>query len=171
MTFLEVFETKGDFMYVRPPNSARDRVRIPENYSGNAFTRDQRADMPPPVKISSAYDLPPDQIPHIRAEEKNGETATQEFSSEAMGSTERKEEVSNIQEEVKAPPTKQTGSIFESLIPPIRALEHSFPFGHGLGSEELLILGMMMLVYFSGNESGSFDYEFMILLGLLLFAG
>ena len=161
-------------MYVRPPNSARDRVRIPENYSGNAFTRDQWSDMPPPVKISSGYDLPPDQITNARAnvdEKSTDAVITQENPSEATPLPESQEKAASVSKALNTTTATRTGSIFESLIPPIKALEHSFPFGHGLGSEELLILGMMMLVYFSGNESGSFDYEFMILLGLLLFAG
>ncbi len=61
-------------------------------------------------------------------------------------------------------------SIFSSLLPK-GALSSHFPFGHGIGSEELLILAVMLMVFLSGNESGEVDSEFILLLGLLLFAG
>ena len=62
------------------------------------------------------------------------------------------------------------GSIFSSLLP-FASSSSNFPFGHGIGGEELLILGVMLLVYLSGNERGKVDNEFLLLLGLLLFSG
>ena len=61
-------------------------------------------------------------------------------------------------------------SIFSSLLPRGNLSSH-FPFGHGIGSEELLILAVMLMVFLSGNECGEVDSEFLLLLGLLLFAG
>jgi hypothetical protein len=40
-----------------------------------------------------------------------------------------------------------------------------------LGSEELLILAIMLLIFLSGNERGEVDNEALLLLGFLLFAG
>lgn len=161
-------------MYVRPPNSARERVRVPENYSGSAFSRDPRSDMPPPIRISPGYDLPPGKAeappinpiigPSEEFETREAEADNEQSPSSTIDSDNDAEIATSVIDRHKS-------SIFGSLIPPIKNLEHSFPFGHGIGSEELLILGMMMLVYLSDSEKGHFDHELMVLLGLLLFAG
>ena len=163
-------------MYVRPPNSARERVRLPENYSGNAFSNDPRADMPPPVRIPRGYDAAPQKEKHVPSDY-GGEIIPQaddvpqeEFEAQIIPRDNSDGEKTDETVEASAH-AKRSPSIFDSLLPPIKSLDRSFPFGHGIGSEELLILGMMMLVYLSDNEKGHFDHEFMILLGLLLFAG
>jgi hypothetical protein len=66
---------------------------------------------------------------------------------------------------------KKGGTLFQTLFPPIGRLEEHFPFGHGIGSEELLIMAMMLLVYLSGEDGQTPDNELLSLLGLLLFAG
>ncbi len=71
---------------------------------------------------------------------------------------------------VGAADTAPASSIFSSLLPRADLSRH-FPFGHGIGSEELLILAVMLMVFLSGNERGEVDSEFLLLLGLLLFAG
>ncbi len=148
-------------MYVRPPNN-RNGVKIPENYSGSAFSRhSQYSEMPPPVRTQAPrQDIHPFDIPvEARHEEvpKYQETALNE-------SIEEKEEIK--EEESRA----VGSSIFSSLLPRGNLSSH-FPFGHGIGSEELLILAVMLLVFLSGNENGEVDSEFLLLLGLLLFAG
>ena len=67
--------------------------------------------------------------------------------------------------------SKRVGSLFQTLLPPVGRLEEHFPFGHGIRSEELLIMAMMLLVYLSGEEGQKSDNELLLLLGLLLFAG
>ena len=54
-------------MYVRVPNSNRQKIKIPENYSGNAFSQAPRLnDMPPPVRQAPPrYDLPPTDVDEI----------------------------------------------------------------------------------------------------------
>ena len=48
-------------MYVRPPNNVKSGMKIPENYSGNAFSRGAGiADMPPPARMQT----PRQDIPH-----------------------------------------------------------------------------------------------------------
>lgn len=59
-------------------------------------------------------------------------------------------------------------SVF-SLLPSFDASD-KFPFGHGLGSEELFIIGMMLLVY-TGSDGDKVDSELLLLLCILLFLG
>lgn len=70
------------------------------------------------------------------------------------------------------PTTKERrpSSLLSAFLPPAASSSH-FPFGHGLGSEELLILAIMLLILLSGNEKGESDNEALLLLGFLLFAG
>ncbi len=65
---------------------------------------------------------------------------------------------------------ERKGSLFSSILPP-GALKNNFPFGHGIGSEELLIMGIMLMVYLSGNNEKEPDGELILLLAMLLFAG
>ena len=148
-------------MYVRPPSPQSHTVKLPENYSGNAFSRQPiYAQMPPPVRTQPAHqDAPRHEAPHnldIPPEE-----IRQEYPSPVY------EDLDEDRGEEKSTPTQ---SIFSSLLPKPNISSH-FPFGHGIGSEELLIIAVMLLVFLSGNESGEVDSEFILLLGLLLFAG
>ncbi|MBR3879470.1 MAG: hypothetical protein IKJ24_05025 [Clostridia bacterium] len=152
-------------MYVRPPASNHGGVRIPENYSGNAFSRQPiYTQMPPPIRTQSnrqedhQYGRPMDlDIPPEEAREDL-----------PLPAYDPVEEESEVKPNEKA--TEHQASIFSSLLPR-GALSTHFPFGHGIGSEELLILAVMLLVFLSGNETGELDSEFILLLGLLLFAG
>jgi hypothetical protein len=49
-------------MYVRPPENKK--MKLPENYRGNAFgASGEYTDMPPPIRIPpSSYDIPPEDI-------------------------------------------------------------------------------------------------------------
>lgn len=135
-------------MYSRSP-SDRDGIRIPENYSGNAFrtdiynetvnqeeTQEKTEDITPPI---------PPQFPVMVP---NDEKQNPDFNEKAN------------------PPQK---SIFSSLLPS-QATSSRFPFGHGIGSEELFILGIMLLVYTS-NDNKPVDNELLMLLCILLFSG
>ena len=152
-------------MYVRPPSNIRGEVKIPENYSGNAFSRgSQYSEMPPPIRTqptrheSLRADIPPDELRELPISEKEEPIFEQKETTEEITQN-------------GAEPTRQVGSsIFSSLLPKTDISSH-FPFGHGIGSEELLILAVMLLVFLSGNERGELDSEFLLLLGLLLFAG
>lgn len=171
-------------MYVRPPKSANDsRLKIPDNYGGNAFNQSgMYSDMPPPARPphqrndiqerSSASDYPreerytsiPDSSQNINTDcdypDQYNVNQTSEGTSENTYSSSQSTHSSEA----------QGSSIFSSLLPRASS-QQGFPFGHGIGGEELLILGMMLLVYLSGNERGNVDNEFILLLGLLLFAG
>ena len=153
-------------MYVRPPSMPKGTVKLPENYSGSAFTRQPiYSEMPPPTRTPAPRQesLPyqRDDISDIPPGEGDRELVPPSY---ANFETERIED---------APRERGAGSppsIFSSLLPR-GALSTHFPFGHGIGSEELLILAVMLMVFLSGNESGEIDSEFILLLGLLLFAG
>lgn len=161
-------------MYVRPHGDRA--VKVPENYSGHAF-RDSSpyGDMPPPAHIPTSPTLkrervivPPQAIsqatsqPIYDTEQEN--TAEERFTiddDETSKSERYYEETSKNSDEPKS------SSIFASLLPTTTSHSSHFPFGHGIGSEELLILAVMLLVFLS-EES---DQELLLLLGFLLFAG
>ena len=151
-------------MYVRPPSSRVNTVKLPENYSGNAFSRQAiYSEMPPPTRTQAArQDIPQTEKPI------NLDRPPEEISDNFTLPTYN--DLENTTAEPTEKPTAPASSIFSSLLPR-GALSTHFPFGHGIGSEELLILAVMLLVFLSGSETGEMDSEFILLLGLLLFAG
>lgn len=176
-------------MYVRPSNQPRQQIHIPENYSGNAFGNHSFSDMPPPARSTPRYDAPSRTDLDVPREDKfEPETKHNAHTQPDNEENYRKDELSeksNYNDQTapahsSAMPSripdkdgkdKKGVSVLSSLLPNFSNNSSSFPFGHGLGSEELLILGVMLLLYMSGNETGEFDRELMLLLGLLLFAG
>ena len=157
-------------MYKRPPDRTSQTIKIPKNYSGSAFRfqdsspdlisdtdNDKRFssnDFPEP-NVKDATDAPRD-LPREETEQTYKDPYTEE-----------KAVPISVSKEVK-PQKKDSTSLFSSLLPSNITSSCHFPFGHGIGSEELLILAMMLLVYLSEGET---DNEFLLLLGLLLFAG
>ena len=176
-------------MYVRPSNQPRQQIHIPENYSGNAFGNHSFSDMPPPVRSTPRYDAPSRQgldiPPESKFEPDTKHNIYERPINDEIYQNNELNEKSNYDDEAapahssalpshiadKEEKSKKGNSLLSSLLPNFSSNSSSFPFGHGLGSEELLILGVMLLLYISGNETGEFDREFMLLLGLLLFAG
>lgn len=154
-------------MYVRPPESPK--VKLPENYRGNAFgASGEYTDMPPPTRIPTrVYDLPPEDIPpeDTPPDPPKHISAPQNIDKEMTVAQAVKSEITAQDiKEVKS------SSIFSTLAPP-SSTSSRFPFGHGIGTEELLIMGMMLLVFMHGDESGEIDNELILLLALLLFSG
>lgn len=157
-------------MYVRRPDRDPTPVKIPENYSGHAF-REPRpySDMPPPTRLDTPpsdrrIEEPQTYIARVEAVETEPDEETIE---PTFYPVEEKESEPSESETKEVPKP----SIFSSLLPSGIASSNHFPFGHGIGSEELLILAIMLLVYLSGEEQGKTDTEFLLMLGLLLFAG
>jgi hypothetical protein len=153
-------------MYVRYPSNNRGGVKLPENYSGNAFTRQSPySEMPPPLRTQTTrHDSPHNPNPpelDIPSDELRYDPVPLQYDENEEAKT------AYTDNDTKVTPSS---SIFSSLLPK-GALSSHFPFGHGIGSEELLILAVMLMVFLSGNESGEIDSEFILLLGLLLFAG
>lgn len=183
-------------MYVRQPNAngaGASRVKIPDNYGGNAFSSSYYSDMPPPARQSSqpktdgeyvmphTVDLPPKSSP-LADKLRNPLPPSHEISQtdEILNITSPSEiDIPHVDHKEKSsdtdlhqePHKQQSNSSLLSALIPKGSISGNFPFGHGIGGEELLILGMMLLVYLSGSERGEIDGEFIILLGLLLFAG
>ena len=161
-------------MYVRPQG---DRgVKVPENYSGHAF-RDSSpyGDMPPPAHIPTSPTLkrervivPPQAISQATSQPIY-DTEQENIAEERY--TIAQDEVEKSENDYNDPPINtdepKSSSIFASLLPTTTSHSSHFPFGHGIGSEELLILAIMLLVFLS-EES---DQELLLLLGFLLFAG
>ena len=157
-------------MYVRPPNNTTERLKVPENYRGNAFgASGEYTDMPSPVRLPRAeYDLPPD-----------------EYRESSQSHLPRDDNTLNTEKVLSSPPTEKAVLTHTSQVTQdsptatsmISSLFHQtsstalFPFGHGIGSEELLILGIMLLVFTHGSESGEHDNTLILLLALILFSG
>lgn len=129
-------------MYTRPTPNGREELRIPENYSGNAFHGDTLTPVPP-------VELPPEPTP-----------PDEEASVEAEPPLPA---VLPAEEKPKETPAMKKASPFSSLLPP------KFAGGHGgllgdIGVEELLIIGVLILL--SQSET---DDDILLLLVLLLF--
>ena len=148
-------------MYVRPPNSNHSELKLPENYSGNAFTRfSPYSDMPPPLKTAPKRNEPA-LAEEISPEENNYTDYAPKPENPTASPVSKVDGVSN---------GAKSASLLSSLLPDFDLSRH-FPFGHGIGGEELLILSVMLIIFVSGNERGEVDSELLLLLGLLLFAG
>ncbi len=165
-------------MYSRPPERQKPRVKIPDNYSGNAFrTNEPYNDMPPPTRL----DLPPqERRERIDDRQERQEGATREPYFEQpfeqpsipvpLPIPSYPDQETPPQNEASPSPTAKAdtpASLF-SLLP---GLSGRFPFGHGLGSEELLILAVMLTVSLAGERQDDDDRALLLMLGLLLFAG
>lgn len=175
-------------MYVRQPNIQGNRIKVPENYNGHAFQDPPLYNtMPPPIR-----QIPPTSRPNrdLPPEEKDEALLPEESGTPFRNLSERPD-MSEMPEQISAPPpttemkdlqasssstaaaepTAVKQSLFSALLPPNGSVSRHFPFGHGIGSEELLILAMMLLVYLADGDDGRDDSELLLLLGLLLFAG
>ena len=120
--------------------------------------------MPPPTRTSHPReDLPPEPV------KQEAEAVFVQDVDRSEASVPDKD-AEGARDAGSAPASLPTSSLFSSLLPRTDLSRH-FPFGHGIGSEELLILAVMLMVFLSGNERGEVDSEFLLLLGLLLFAG
>ncbi len=131
-------------MYSRGPRE-QQTVNVPENYSGNAFRNNIYTDIVPEVtqpESKTNQESHPTILPSV---------------------------IETVAEEG---PNKDnaTRSVFSSLLPNFSS-SSKFPFGHGIGSEELFILGIMLLIYTAGDDNQPMDSELLLLLCILLFSG
>ena len=155
-------------MYARQPDVNRPKIKIPENYSGHAFRGgNQYGDMPPPTRL----DLPPPERSFSSQTEENQPIGNENLtlSPRSDAADEKSNNIAATFEE--AHKNEEKPSIFSSLLPTSFASASHFPFGHGIGSEELLIMAIMLAVFLSDSNGGSSDHELLMLLGLLLFSG
>jgi hypothetical protein len=158
-------------------------MKIPDNYSGHAFSQKaEYQDMPPPIRQSVPKDNyvkePRFHSPPNAAERDQGGKFASHTEDFAENSEEYQAYPSLFPNEIAPPPSQSEEGNEEIeqkpkslLLPDSSGSAGRFPFGHGIGSEELIILAMMLLVYLSEEDGGKGDYEFLFILGLLLFAG
>lgn len=129
-------------MYSRYPNSKGEPLRIPEHYSGSAFAPPRREERDPPPRPKRypevARPTPPAPLP--------------------------------LPPPVEEPPKREPEKASPPIPPPhsalLEGLGRAFPFSHGIGSEELLILGLILLLARNGQDS-----DMVLWLALLLFCG
>lgn len=147
-------------MYSRPPDHTRNRIKIPDNYNGNAFGGVN--------DLSSRYsDLKEEAFAQDREKDDILAPLKEAPVVEAVRTVENEINGAKSPTELSAlQPTKS--SSLASLLPTFIGSSSHFPFGHGIGQEELLILAMMAMIFMSDGET---DNEMILLLGLLLFAG
>ncbi len=132
-------------MYSRGPR-AREAVKVPENYSGNAFRNNIYTDIVPETPRHPEHQ------------------AKKEPSTDILPTV-----IETIAEERPSDDNNHK-SVFSSLLPNFSS-SSKFPFGHGIGSEELFILGIMLLIYTAGDSDQPMDSELLLLLCILLFSG
>lgn len=146
--------------YSQKPES----VQIPEHYSGCAFPNKKNKPTPqlsksPPsfLEVGKPASPVPSSPPLPISDPTDASKATD--SSDAP-----------TQEVHHVPDPSPAESPSKAVMSPISKLfgnvGTAFPFSHGLGFEELLILGLIILL--SRNEE---DSDMILLLGLLLFCG
>ena len=160
-------------------------IQIPENYSGNAFTADGYKTTPEIIpEHVKAEDLESRRTPHLSPSVTpiipvvTSPLGLSDYPASETDKPNIKEDLEEQFEETfdenkveytknqTLPQKTNQASLFSALLPD-GLFKNNFPFGHGLGAEELLILGIMLSIYLSGEADG----ELMILLGILLFAG
>lgn len=134
-------------MYSRYHGRLDEGIHVPENYSGCAFAEPERTQpSAPPRQIEVAKPTPTPPPPEPPEVEKRTEEAERETAS--------------AHEETR--PTAVLSPIGGFLGP----LGKHFPFSHGMGFEELLLIGLILLLSQSGVDS-----EVVLWLALLLFCG
>ncbi len=187
-------------MYSRSQSvNERKRLKIPENYRGNAFNESGLySDIPPQIRdervpsttfehnldlrqnselqhndnISTPKEIDKHTESHIGTQnDMTGERIqSQDPIRETFSARQAQMYDTQPKTELVCSTPNAGASIFSSLFPPTLMSSH-FPFGHGIGEEEILILGMMLIVYMSGENGESPDGELIMLLAILLFAG
>lgn len=145
-------------MYTRVPDKKSSKpleFSIPENYAGNAFNGAAR--------YNGIFDEP-NNNPELIAKDILPEPSDIEPPSDSIDSV-----INTASQPKEISPPKNEISQFIPFAT-AKSLKNHFPFGHGIGSEELLILGIMTLLFTSEDDSST-DAELIMLLALLLFAG
>ena len=140
-------------------NMPEKSFQIPEHYSGCVFSQGvkvpdspRQEKQPTPAFFEVAKPTPPPEKTEPDAEPG---VPTQKPTTHAE----------SVEAAVKhlERPHPSAASPFSSLF---GSLGSAFPFSHGLGFEELLILGLIIMLSRNENES-----DIVLLLGLLLFCG
>ena len=118
-------------MYVRSSNTGARTIKLPENYSGNAFSsHSPYSDMPPPTRTAQPKSDIPYEPPAKQNAISHSEESEETFSLHPL--TDRGGEEKNSGDALSA------SSVFSSLLPRSDLSRH-FPFGHGIGKIFILI--------------------------------
>lgn len=161
-------------LYSRYHDRPDEPLRVPENYSGYAFSGNRARQEAPPRQIDVAKptpaptksDLPPAPPPALPSAPPIEKVSKPPVHAECQKTPPEavEDHCDHLhQKEEKAPQTKPT-SLSEHLLPKLGGA--GFPFGHGIGFDELLLLGLIVLLH--GSEQGS---DIILWLILLLFMG
>ena len=163
-------------MYSRYHNRPERPVTLPENYSGTAFSaqRAHREEPPaaPPRRIDVAKPTPPPDPPSSQGMPPPPRPILLPPPSEH--NTPR--EASPPPEVISTPPPPREDEKKEPKAAPVAFLQplqglfgnvgHAFPFSHGFGFDEILIIGLIILLSSNGQ-----DNDLVLWLALLLFCG
>ena len=142
-------------MYSRYHARADAPVRIPENYGGTAFSEPTEERGESLHRIDVAKPTPRTDVP------------PPETAMPAPPRTLLLPPVRSSAEKIPTPTEKEHSEPSVSLSEPVHGKSiKNFPFGHGIGFDELLLLGLIVLL--SGSEQGS---DTVLWLALLLFMG
>jgi len=137
-------------MYSRYHGQSDPSIKIPENYSGCAFSDNHT----PPVR----HFIPPDSARRMEIAKPTAEK--REPRSEAFTQD-------NAPEAPPLPlPAQEASSPAEETLPEKAYNPTPLPFLQGIGFEELLLLGLIVLL--AHNEKGN---DIVLWLALLLFSG
>ena len=127
-------------------------VQPPENYSGWAFSKQEESEpKPAPRRIDVAKPSPPPLPPLPPKEEEPPKPS---------------EPPAPPTPAPPPPPPKDPPALLAPLKGLFGGLGSAFPFSHGVGFEELLILGVILLLARSEGEN-----DLILWLALLLFCG
>jgi hypothetical protein len=157
-------------LYSRYHNRTDEPLRIPENYSGYAFSGGSARQEIPPRQIDVAKPTPAPQKSNqnpVPTSDRATETPPKDDAraecpktpSEAM-----KAPCEHLHQKDEKPQEEKPTSLSEPLLPRLGGA--GFPFGHGIGFDEMLLLGLIVLLH--GSEQGS---DVILWLILLLFMG
>ena len=143
-------------MYSRYNNSPEKPLRIPENYSGYAFAGGKpRQEIPRQIDVAKPTPAPPkEEEPKVPPSAEPQKSISGAFSAPDEKPHEKEEKVAQ----------SASVSLYEATKPKTSA--RGFPFGHGIGFDELLLIGLIVLLH--GSEG---DSDVVLWLILLLFMG
>lgn len=184
-------------MYTRKPEINKEKIKVPENYGGSMFrgTPSFYETFATPTRADDKYDIDIQNAdtndknePDVSENIKSGRSVpddedisvSKEYHSADLPENDDQmyenpnEKQTSFQDEYgihgEASEVRKKNSLFSGMLFP-GMLEKHFPFGHGIGSEELLIMGIMLMVYMSYDKDKESDGDLMLMLAMLLFAG
>lgn len=152
-------------MYSRYHNNTEKPIQLPENYSGCAFSdfKNNSSDVPSGSsrRIDVAKPTPPPEAAPLAAEPppRRDEPAAKDGCADCA-------KESGLLPVPKAPPPNKPHTDSLPLGGLLGNLGHAFPFTHGIGFDEILLIGLILLL--AKNEN---DTDLILWLALLLFCG